>query len=68
MRRLPATLERRHWLCPCCLRPVIPGRGGNIQQHRDTAGNACEGSGLPFHTTGATITNRAWPIDWSNAS
>lgn len=53
---LPATMTRRRfWPCPVCLNPVRTGRAGNIQQHRDSIGNGCEGSGLPFHTTGATI-------------
>lgn len=42
--------------CPVCRRPVIPGRAGNIQHHYDRIGNACEGGGLPFHTTGARYT------------
>lgn len=53
---LPATMTRRRcWPCPVCRNPVIPGRPGYIQNHRDGADNRCRGSGLPFHTTGATI-------------
>ena len=53
---LPATLDRPRWLCPVCLRPVIPGSHGNIQHHRDSLQrDVCLGTGLPFHTTGATI-------------
>lgn len=58
---LAARTHRRTWPCPVCLNPVIPGRAGNIQQHRDSIQrDACPGSGLPFHTTGATITDRTW--------
>lgn len=49
------TVEARFG-CPVCRRPVIPGHAGNIQHHYDNVGNACEGSGLPFHTTGARYT------------
>lgn len=53
---LPATLTRPLWLCPVCKRHVIPTGHGNIQHHRDSLQReVCLGTGLPFHTTGATI-------------